>query len=95
MSKKQLKATSTIQRDENDYTEYPKRILIEVTIDPERPDVVLVARTVEGLSGFELYGLIHALLRAVEKQVDFPETQRSDGITVTGKSEPAKGDNQP
>lgn len=76
--------TATSESHGTDDSEYPKRFTIVVSRDVNNADKVLVKRTCENMSGFELYGLLQVVLRAVEIQVSFPETQRSDGIVITG-----------
>jgi hypothetical protein len=82
--KKSITAKSTA--DELDSGEYPKRYpkRFEIVVDrhPEDPTKVLVTRTCDNMSGFELYGLLQVVLRAVEMQITFPEIRRSDGYRL-------------
>lgn len=84
MSKKQpLKAKSTSNFDVDPRDIFPKQYIITVDRSLEDSDKVTVHREAINLSGFELYGLLMVTLRAVEEQVMFPTSQRSDGITLT------------
>lgn len=67
---------------EPDDGEYPKFFTIVVDRSETDPNRVTVTRACENMSGFELYGLLQVVLRAVEQQVIFPETQRSDGLVL-------------
>jgi hypothetical protein len=77
--KSELSAESELD-DDLDYL--PKSFTVVIDKHPDDPARVLVTRTATNLSGFELYGLLRTLLRAVEAQIDFPATRRSDGIEV-------------
>jgi hypothetical protein len=78
--KKSITAKSTA--DELDSGEYPKRFEIVVDRHAKDPTKVLVTRTCDNMSGFELYGLLQVVLRAVEMQITFPEIRRSDGYRL-------------
>ena len=81
MAKKVIKAQSESAMPNG--SDYPKQVTIIVDIKPDDPDRILVSRVVENLSGLELYGLLLVVTKAVEDQVSFPLSQRSDGITVS------------
>jgi len=82
MSEKKSITAKSIADAEPDDGEYPKRFEIVVDRHPEDPTKVLVTRICDNMSGFELFGLLQIVLRAVEMQVTFPEIRRSDGYTL-------------
>jgi hypothetical protein len=74
--KREKELTAISESIDPDDSEYPKRFTIIVDQSESDPRRVTVTRTAENISGFELYGLLQVVLRAVESQVMFPETQR-------------------
>jgi hypothetical protein len=89
------KSKLTAKSESNAYVDgrdYPKRFVITVNPSKTDPNRVTVTRTCENMGGFELYGLLHAVLKAVEQQVGFPETQRSDGLVVSRADDTGSND---
>lgn len=47
---------------------YPKRYSVEVNFDPDS-DRITITRKCEGMSGWELYGLLNILMKEIERQL--------------------------
>lgn len=48
---------------------YPKRYTVEIDLNPDDPTKITMSRSCENMTAWELYGVLHVVLKEIERQM--------------------------